>query len=236
VTEYRVYSSTTGILPFALHAAVPVTRYLNLSLTNGTTYSYYVTAFDGSQESGSSNIVSAQPYDITPYTTTTNVTCTGVPDCGNAQGPPNESAANIPELTGELVFDFGVGHGIMDGSGPDFIFYEWPVDGVWPSAAGILLDFVKIELSADGTNWYTVFNWDGIAGGVAGTNIDVPYAADGEQDNEAIPPGALYSTTGITIDIGPWTPAGYSFHLVRFTCPAGGDGDPAQVDAVQRLN
>ena len=119
------------------------------------------------------------------------------------------------------------------------LFYEWPRGGAWPSSAGILLDFVIIEISADGTTWYTVFAWDGNPGGVVGTNIDA-YATDGngEQDNEAIPASALYPSggtgTGVTIDIGPWTPAGYAYRFVRFTCP--GSSDPAQIDAVQRLN
>jgi hypothetical protein len=236
VTEYRVYSNTTGVPPFMLHITTSITRCVDRPLTNYQTYWYYVTAFDGSQESPGSNIATAVPYDIAPYTTTTNVTCSGVPNCNNAAGPPDGSAADV-DVGDTLTLDFGA-YGIIDGPGPDFVFYEWPADGLWPSTAGILLDFVTIEIS-DGTSWYTVFNWDGVAGGVIGTNVD-SYATDGggEQDNELIPASVLYppggSGTGITIDIGPWAPAGYSYRFVRFTCP--GSGDPAQVDGVQRLN
>ena len=58
----------------------------------------------------------------------------------------------------------------------------------------------------------------------------------GEEENEFIPTVDLYlgSTTGIAIDIGLWTPGGYSFRYVRFT-DAGGI-DTAQIDAVERLN
>jgi len=246
VTEYRVYSSTTGIEPFALQATVPVTRYLNLSLTNGTTYSYYVTAFAGS-ESARSNIASATPYDITPYVYTTNVTCSpGVLDCSNAGGPPDNPIANVSG-SDWLRLDFGAGRGIIDGLGPDMVFYEYSatVDVGAGSEPGILLDYTRIELSADDATWYPVFAWDNVVGGVAGTNIDC-YATDacgvcgpGECENEPIPSRDLYGTlpykTGIAIDIGAWTSPGYSYRYVRFTYPSGGT-QSVQANAVQRLH
>jgi hypothetical protein len=244
-----VYSSTIGGLPpYALHTTVTSARYLNLSLTNGTTYYYYVTAFDaGNNESGPSNIVNAQPYAITPYTYTTTVTCAGVSvsGCNNAGGAPNGSVANITG-TGTLELDFGAGHGIMDGLGYDMVFYENPNPNAGgPGVPGIQLDFVNIELSADGTNWYNVFSWDGDnPGDVTGTNVDSnAHDANGEQENEYIPSATLYPgvppiNTGIEIDIGAVPsppPPGYSYHLVRFTYPAGGS-DSAEVDSVRRLN
>jgi hypothetical protein len=241
---YRVYSSTTGSLPYAFLITVtsPATGYLNQPLTNGTVYSYYVTAFDTvGNESEPSSITSTQPYNITPYTYTVNVTCVGVSDCNNAGGQPDGSAANVG-VTATLTLDFGAGHGIIDGSGYDMVFYEWSttVDvGLGPEP-GILLDNTIIELSADGTTWYTVFAWDGAAGGVSATNID-SYATDGngEMEDEPIPSRDLYGQspykTGIGIDIGRWTPPGYSYHLVRFRYPPTGT-QGAQVDAVQRLH
>ncbi|HIQ02349.1 MAG TPA: hypothetical protein EYH30_09550, partial [Anaerolineales bacterium] len=170
------------------------------------------------------------------YTYTTAVTCTagGVSDCGNAGGPPDGMSASITS-TGVITLDFGLGGGITDGPGYDMVFYEWP------HPPGILLDYVIIDLSADGATWYTVFGWDGVAGGVDGTNID-SYATDGngEQENEPIDANDLYPgpgglSTGIAIDIGRWTPPGPSFHLIRFTYPSGGT-DYGQVDAVLRLH
>jgi len=209
-----------------------------------TTYYYYVTAFDaGNNESGPSNVATAQPYDITPYTYTTNVNCTGatVYNCTNAGGTPNGWAADI-NGTGELRLDFGADHGIIDGIGPDMVFYEWPTTVTippGPAEPGIILDYTFIDLSADGTTWYRVFAWDGITGGVVGTNID-SYAG-AESDTLEIPSRDLYGTlpykSGITIDIGIWTPPGYSYRYVRFTYPTGGSpGQSAQVDAVQRLH
>jgi hypothetical protein len=171
------------------------------------------------------------PYSLAPYTYTTNVSCAGtVSNCSNAEGPPDGNVADLG-TGGELTLDFGDGYGILDGPGWDMVFYENP------SGGGIQLDLVTIEVSHNGVDWYTVFNWDEVAGGVSGTNID-SYATDpgGEVENEFIPVGDLYlgSTTGIAIDIGIWTPGGYSFRYVRFT-DAGGT-DTAQIDAVERLN
>ena len=227
---YRVYSSTFPGGPFNLHATVAITEYLDLSVTNAITYYYQATALDtGSNESGPSNIASATPYSLAPYTNTTTVSCTGtVPNCSDAGGPPDATTVDLG--TGEQVtLDFGDGYGILDGPGYDMVFYENP------NPPGILLDLVTIDVSHDGLTWYTVFDWDGVAGGVSGTNIDT-YATDGlgEEEDEAIPSGDLYNTTGIAIDIDSWTPAGYSFRYVRFT-DAGGT-QPAQIDAVERLN
>lgn len=234
---YRVYSSTNMAGPFALQATVlrPNVGYLNTGLTNGTTYYYRVTAFDnGSHESAPSNIADATPYDITGYTYPITVTCSGVPDCSNASGPPDGNAANI-NGSDVITLDFGAGRGIIDGAGWDLVFYEWPYVG------GIQLDYIYLDLSADGVTWYRTFAWDGVPGGVSGTNID-SYATDGngEQENESIPSSALYpstlpTNTGIAIDIGPWTLPGYAYRYVRFSYPPGGT-DAGQIDAVQRLH
>ncbi len=237
---YRVYR-TDVVTPLA---TVTDTRYLDYQppLVNGTVYTYYVTTIDAADnESSPSNVVSAQPYDITPYTYTTVITCTvgDVANCSDAAGPPNGSAAGITG-TGVITLDFGVGTGVIDGPGYDMVFYEWP------RAPGILLDYVTIEISVDGVVWYTVFDWDGISGGVVGTNID-SYATDtsgpypGEVYEEPIQsddlyPGGLSLNTGIAIDIGVWAPPGYSFRFVRLTRPAGGPSTPNEVDAIRRLN
>jgi len=229
---YRLYRTDLGT-PLA---TVTDTRYLDLTVTNGITYTYYVTTLDAANhESSPSNLASAQPDDITPYTYTTAITCTvgNVFNCNDAAGAPDDTTAGITG-TGMITLDFGPGTGIIDGPGYDMIFYEWP------NPPGILLDYVKIEVS-NGITWYTVFNWDGVPGGVSGTNID-SYATDsgGEEENEPIPasdlePGGPTTNSGIAIDIGAWTPPGYSFHLIRFTRPAGAS-ERNQIDALRRLN
>lgn len=169
---------------------------------------------------------------FTVYTYTTQVTCdSGVSDCSYAEGEPDGQVAELG--AGDVItIDFGAGNGITDGPGYDMVFYEWP------NAPGIYLDYTIVEISDDGSTWYTVFAWDGTLGGVAGTNID-GYATDGEEENEPIQssdlyPGGLTYNTGIAIDIGIWTPPGPSFHLVRFRDPGG--VDVAQIDAILRLH
>lgn len=176
-------------------------------------------------------------FVIDTYTTT--VTCSGavMGDCNDAGGPPDGTTVGI-STTGVITLDFGLGEGITHGSGPDMVFYERA------NAPGILLDFVRIELSADGATWYNVFEWDGDnPGDVSGTNID-GYATDGDGElaNEPIPSSVLYPYlgTGVTIDISGMTGASTGpFHLVRLTYP--GPSDPAldevgEIDAVQPLH
>lgn len=229
---YRLYRTDVGFL-----TQVSDNRYLDNvpPLTNGTTYTYYVTVVDvANNESPPSNNASAQPYAITPYTYTTAVTCTNeIGTCADARGLPDGTVVAV-DVSSVITLDFGSGRGIIDGPGYDLVFYERP-----DVLGNIGLDYITIDISANGTTWHTVFEWNGdIPGDVAGTNID-SYAsdADGEAENESIPSSALYPYpgTGIAIDIGIWTPPGYSFHLVRFTYPAGGT-DYGEIDAVERLN
>ena len=164
---------------------------------------------------------------------TTVVTCTGtVQLCNLAGGPPDRNPAGI-DATGVITLDFGPGNGITNGPGPDMVFYERP------NPPGILLDYIHIELSDDGSTWYSVFNWDGILGGVVGTNIQT-YATTGgppeEEENEPILASDLYPPPGwgITIDIDaiPLPPSTYRY--VRLTRPAGAT-DLAEIDSIQPL-
>jgi hypothetical protein len=238
---YRLYRTDTGLL-----TTTTSTSYLDLAVTNDITYSYYVRTIDiAGHESLSSTIVSAQPYDITPYTYTFSVACsagTEVTNCNDIMGPPDGSAAAITG-TGVITLDFGADTGIIDAPGPDMVLFEWwNPDAGGVGVPGILLDYVTVEISDGVSGWYTVFDWDGLPGGVAGTNID-SFAADGEGDGEFIPQAELYEDnglrSGITIDIGiaqPLLPPGYSFHLVRLRYPGSGVNPGGNMDAVQRLN
>lgn len=166
-------------------------------------------------------------------TYTPTVTCSGaVGNCSNAGGPPDGNAAGIINASGVITIDFGSGPCISDKAGPDMVFYERP------SAPGILLDLITITISSDGgATWHSVFVWDGVLGGMSGTNID-SYAADGEGENEPIPSSDLYPApypgTGITIDIGavPSPPPPGAYCLVRLEYPASGT-DAGEVDSIQ---
>ncbi|MEW6684379.1 MAG: fibronectin type III domain-containing protein [Nitrospirota bacterium] len=66
VTSQRVYRSTTSGGPYSLvtsFANNTTNTHTDTGLTNGTTYSFVVRAFDGTQESANSNEASAVPLD-----------------------------------------------------------------------------------------------------------------------------------------------------------------------------
>ncbi|MBU0702297.1 MAG: IPT/TIG domain-containing protein [Chloroflexi bacterium] len=175
----------------------------------------------------------ANAFTIGTYATT--VTCGGaVENCSNAGGTLDGNWSLI-RPGGVITIDFGVGQGITDDPGYDMVFYE---RGVVPPGDGIALDFIAITISSGDGNWYPVFVWDGIPGGVSGTNID-RYAidGDGEAENEPIPASDLYPSpypgTGIAIDISALAlPAG-NYHLVRLEYPASGTDIGNEVDAIQ---
>jgi hypothetical protein len=172
------------------------------------------------------------PDAFTVYTYTT--TCDPAPLCNSAVEEPDGGYTSL-DTTDVITIDFGAGEGITDGSGYDMVFYEREFFG-----GEVFLDFITIELSDDRVTWHTVFNWDGVPGGVAGTNID-GYATDpgGEEDNESIPPDNLYpgglaTNTGIAIDIGAMGLSG-PYRWVRISNPGGG-ADSSEVDAILRLH
>jgi hypothetical protein len=188
---------------------------------------------------------------FTVYTYTT--TCDPVPTCDSAVGEPDGEWVGITG-TNVITIDFGA-YGITDGLGYDMIFYEWPNPDIGTGVPGVRVDYTTIQLSVDGSAWYTVFDWDGDnPSDVAGTSIDAyadggPYP--GEFENEPIPWYDLYPSppptphnNGIAIDIGvaaqavlpPQAPLPSGpFRFVRISFPAGGT-DAAQVDSIVRLH
>jgi len=192
----------------------------------------------------------ANAFTVYAYTTA----CQPMPTCGDAIGQPDHNSATITSTT-VITIDYGVGNGILDGPGYDMIFYEFANSAMDPD--GILLDYITIELVEEVSGAaYIVFEWNGDnPGDVAGTNID-SYAtdADGEMDNEPIPYYDLYPSPppvphncGIAIDIGvaaqavqppqgPLPPGPFRWVRVSGVSVPPGDGDPAQVDAIVRLN
>jgi len=62
VTNYQVWDAENGESYGEVSSAVTATNYTITSLTNGVTYSFYVTGSNSSGTSGSSNIVSATPH------------------------------------------------------------------------------------------------------------------------------------------------------------------------------
>ncbi len=160
-----------------------------------------------------------------------DVRVVGEPDIG----PPDGNWINPPE-GGFLTFVFSPGI-IADGDVgiPDFVFYERLAD-----ATSVAMDWVQIEISSDGVNWYQVFYWgDGTPPGNPGipdtnTNLNINVIGGIEQDNRVflLADGILYNGTGVTIDVDTIVPPG-SYSWMRITAPASPGGDPSDIDAIQ---
>jgi hypothetical protein len=228
-------------------AALGGTSLLDVTWTSGTvltavvpstmpTGTYTLIVTNPGPTSPSDSLVNA--FQVFTYTVALPIDCStpnpDVANCNDAGGAPDNQYAGIFTPTGVITLDFG-SPGITDGPGYDLVFYERAYAG------GIQLDYITIEISTDGITWITLFSWDGVPGDVTGTNID-SYATDanGEAYNEFIPAYDLYPgvpgglNTGIAIDVGVVGTG--PFQYVRVTRPPGGDNEPAEVDAIVRLN
>jgi hypothetical protein len=117
------------------------------------------------------------------------------------------------------------------GASPDLVYYEWL------NGTQVMLDWVLIEISADHTNWDTVFFW-GNGAADTNTNVDISNPAIGgaEDDNRNFDPADLYNTSGVTIDIDALGLSG-SYPYIRITAPqiggTYGDNDGVGVDSIQ---
>ena len=157
-------------------------------------------------------------------------------------GPPDGTWVNpMPSIT--VVINPAIAADGDIGT-PDFVYYEREnIPGI------VQLDWVQIEISSDGLTWVTVFYWgDPPPPGIRDTNSNMDYGISppppgngigdlcaSEIDNCSIPIARMYNNTGVTIDIDaiPGITTGMSYPWIRITSPPGGDGDPADVDAIQ---
>ena len=110
VTEQRVYRSLTAGGPYALamsFAGNTTSTYIEVGLTNGTTYYYVVLAFDGTQEGSLSSEASAVPADNTLFHLHLEPsTITGSTALALRQAGPDQPAATI--ASGDLLNWIGV--------------------------------------------------------------------------------------------------------------------------------
>ena len=214
-----------------------ITGTLDLSIAAGGPWDVQVTNPD--LQSGTTTNAFTVTIPITysyPITPTCDISVT---DCLSGTGAPDGDEAGI-DAGGVITLDFGIGNGIMDSQGYDFVFYEWN------NAGTVYLDWIIIELSVDTTMWYTAFYWgDGYNSPMDDNTNIVSYSNDpghptypGEVDNEQIPLADLYPYpgTGIAIDINFLPdPPNAQHRYVRLSAPAGG-GDAAQIDGIERLH
>ena len=154
-------------------------------------------------------------------------------------GAPDQSWISITQGTALTLLLNQAVAADGDAGTPDLVFYERLAIPANPTA--IELDWVQVEISADGLAWYQVFYWgDDIPD--TNTNVDVQNVIRDlcltdltdltETDNCIIPQDRLYNATGITIDIDGLVPSG-SYPWIRITAPSSPENDDSEVDSIQ---
>jgi uncharacterized repeat protein (TIGR01451 family) len=149
-------------------------------------------------------------------------------------GPPDSFWISIPQGTSMTLMLSPAIVADGDNGTPDFVYFERLATPTY-----IEMDWVRVEISSDGSTWYQVFYWgdtDGLPD--TNTNLDVQNLISDlcptEIDNCHIPPARLYSSsgisTGITVDIDPFVPPG-NYPWLRITSPP--SSDASEVDAIQ---
>ena len=97
-TSYNVKRSTTSGGPYVTVATATATTYTDMSVTNGMTYYYVVSAFDGTTESANSTLASAMP--VTPEQSW-RVSYFGTPantgNAADAADPDGDGISNLME-------------------------------------------------------------------------------------------------------------------------------------------
>lgn len=156
------------------------------------------------------------------------------PDLGVGTAPDN----NIGAITdGQYIV---LGLSVVVGGTPDnnydLVFYEFDAGGF------VYLDWIVIGISNSptGSDYYEVFNW---GNGTPDNNSNVGDVAGTETDNQLVPLTELHDPdgagpapqTGVLIDVDSATsaPPPNTYNYVVIISPAGGSGEPAQVDSVQ---
>ena len=147
-------------------------------------------------------------------------------------GPADQKIISIPKQGCEEIALSQPFHG--DGTPAyDLVLYE----SYAPKPDHIDLDWIELQVSADGQDWKTAFTWSSDKNSANNSNI-ASYATDkdGASDNEKIPVSALYGKpirTGILIDIDQLVPPG-DYAYIRIVSPPDST-EAAQVDAIEIL-
>lgn len=214
----------------------------SVSLPAGGSVTYRVAAnvssyAAGTLENTASVTVPAGFTDIAPVNnqaTDSDAPASSEPDIGAPDGA-SYYLAKPGSMT--IIFSPAI---IADGDVgmPDLVYYERIGNPSDPPASHIVaLDWVKIEISSDGAQWYTVFHWENGTSSDTNTNVALSLVGDlceiggvpAETDNCIIPIARLYNSTGITIDVDSIVPAG-NYPWMRLTS-TGSEG--ADIDAIQ---
>ncbi len=140
-------------------------------------------------------------------------------------GPGDYDWSTIPD-GGSLVLGLTTPIRPHGNSGWDLVYYERA------AGSGILMDFVTIEISVDGSpgSWITIFAY---GGGLYWNSLIAPCPqADNTDIPAACPSVTLIGGTGVGIDVDAIVASG-SYYYIRITSPVGGAGDGCDVDAIE---
>jgi hypothetical protein len=140
-------------------------------------------------------------------------------------GPPDGFFINPADGT---ILTYTLSPAITDhgDSGYDFVYYERAT-----GPTSIQMGQVIIEVSPDGSTWYTVFYWGDNAPD-ANSNLDFSIRGfSGEADNQDVS-GGLINGTGIGIDIYSLGLVG-NYSYLRITAPNNGGGDGIEIDSIE---
>jgi len=144
------------------------------------------------------------------------------PDVGGPDGNDYNPGPN-----GSITILLSQGITAGGSSTPDFVYYE-----IISAPVLVDMDWVMIEVSADGVTWYTVFVWGDGAPDI-NSNVDINVIGGMENDNRQINTSNLYNQTGVTIDIDaiPGISTGTIYPWIRISGIGGADGP--NIDAIQ---
>lgn len=139
-------------------------------------------------------------------------------------GPPDGVWLNPSD---GAVLNFTLSPPITDhgDAGYDFVYYERAT-----GPTSIQMDQVKIEVSNDGSTWYTVFNWGDYVPDT-NSNLDITVIGGTEGDNENVSGPFLINGSGVGIDIYSLGLTG-SYQYLKITAGSSG-GDGIDIDAIE---
>jgi uncharacterized repeat protein (TIGR01451 family) len=218
----NISCTKSGGAPCPLDGSGNIQDTVNLAVGASITYTVNATVI----QSANGNIVSTASINVTdanPANNSTTDTTTLV-----IGSTPDGSIYNVMSgsyLTLQIT--------IPTGPGWDVVYYERP------NASGILLDWMIVEVSQDGSSWSPVFYW-GDENPDTNTNVDFTKLPDypqtpEEPDQRDIASAVLYNSTGIAIDLDSLGLSG-TYYYIRFYAPPGDFDGHSEVDAVQVLH
>jgi uncharacterized repeat protein (TIGR01451 family) len=218
----NISCTKSGGSPCSLDASGNIQDTVNLAVGASVTYTVNATVM----QSSNGNIVSTANVNVTDTNPANNSTTDTVAlVIGSTPDGTIYNVMSNSYLTLNIT--------LTTGPGWDVVYYERP------NGTGILLDWMIVEVSQDGSSWSRVFYW-GDEQPDTNTNVDFtklpgyPQTPE-EPDQRDISSAVLYNSTGVAIDLDSLGLSG-TYDYIRFYAPSGDVDGHSEVDAVQVLH